>query len=240
MSIKVAVIGSQGFIGTRLISGHPDWLGIDLKSGRDFCDLNVQFSADVVVLLAAYLGHNAEDYKKNLEIYTALVSRYAHKDTHIIYTSSAAVYPPSHRIQYEMSRTNPETIYGQSKLLGERIIKDTIKNYTILRLANVFGTGDGKGVIDRFINGHNIIYGTGKQTRDYISVEFVCRAIERITEDLEKFESQTLNISSGVGQTVSEVFEKYGRGQATYDRARDFDVDYSVLANEAAKEFGLL
>lgn len=240
MWTNVCIVGNGGFIGSRLQAMHPDWEGIDLKSGHNFCDLNVDVDANVIVLLAADLNHSAEAYAKNLRIYLAMVNRFKHKKVHIIYTSSAAVYPSSFRPVNELVMPQPGTIYGKSKLLGEQVITDTMDDYTVLRLANVYGDGDGKGAIDLFKNGVHTIYGDGQQVRDYVYVDDVCAAITKVVENLRAFNKMTLNISSGQGQTVNKIYEKHGQGAQEYVQAREFDVDYSVLGNGAAKGLGLL
>lgn len=240
MWLNVCVVGSEGFIGSRLIEEHSNWDGIDLKSGQDFCDLDINIDANVIVLLAAHLGHTTQDYSKNLQIYNALVRRYRGRPVHVIYTSSAAVYPPSFRPSSEITKPNPDTIYGKSKLLGEQIIRDTMKSYTILRLANVYGEGEGNGAIDLFKRGQKFIYGDGEQIRDYIHVDTVCEAIGDIVKHLSKFDHMTLNISTGKGKTVSQVFDEFGKGKPKYIEPREFDVPYSILENGVAKGMGLL
>lgn len=240
MWTKVCVVGGGGFIGSRLCQMQPDWESVDLKSDQDFCDMNVEIDANVVVLLAAHLGHTAGDYDKNLRIYSALVKRFKNRAVHVIYTSSAAVYSPSFRPTMELTVPKPDTIYGKSKLLGEQIIRDTMESYTILRLANVYGDGEGNGAIDLFKRGQKAIFGDGEQVRDYIYVEDVCKAIATVEDNLDSFAGMTINVSSGKGQTVNQVFEKYGKGKPKYIEPREFDIPFSILNNGVAKGLGLL
>lgn len=240
-SKRVLVIGSRGFIGSNLMMGHDDWGSIDLKDGTDIRD-GIHGNYDVIILLAAHLEHTREAYQHNLEIYAALTDYLvgSKRRPHIVYTSSAAVYTTSNMRQYEFSDTVPGTIYGKSKLLGEKILEDIEASYTILRLANVYGAGEGNGVIDRFIRGGRKIYGDGKQIRDYVSVRSVVGAIEKIVNNPRKYRNQTYNISIGVGLTVGDVFTAYGSGEPVYREPRTFDVEYSVLDNGSAVKAGLL
>lgn len=237
--LKVLVVGSQGFIGTRLCQKLDDYIGVDLKDGKDFCDPIVRGilpEVDIVVFLAASLEQTREAYEYNLKLYTALSSF----EARIIFTSSAAVYTDCDVLHIEKEFPKPQTIYGKSKVLGENIIKDLFENYTILRLSNVFGDGDGKGVIDTFKNGGNTIYGDGKQIRDYIYVDTVVTAIKRVIDAPERYTGEVYNISSGSGRMTKNVFNLYGHGQAEFVSPRESDVAFSILDNTKAMDEGLL
>lgn len=245
---NVLVGGSKGFIGSHFMKRQsvikPSWIGIDMKDNMDIWDVKVdRGDCHAVVLFAARLDHTPQMYRHNLRIYywLSLLSQMA-PNVHVIYTSSAAVYPATtgEPRWYEEEAGDPPTIYGKSKLLGERILQDTMKNWTILRLGNVYGDGDGNGVIDRFKNGQNTIYGDGNQVRDYIHVEKVCDVIVSILNDHKKHNNQIYNISSGEGKTVNQVWEEFGKGEPRYVKARDFDVQHSVLDNSKAVKAGLL
>lgn len=236
---RVLVVGGAGFIGSHLMKRRPDWEVLDLKNGDDFRD-GVGGDYDVIILLAAWLGQEEDDYIHNLAIYNALAESYDRKEKpFIVYTSSAAVYADSNEQHDEIEEPDPSTLYGKSKLLGENIIR-TLFPSTTLRLGNVFGDGDGNGVIDLFKQGVRTVYGDGKQVRDYIYVGRVVDAIIHAAEHEPHYVGHIYNISSGEGLTVNQVFEKHAKGKPLYEDARDFDVGYSVLNNAAAKDDGLL
>jgi nucleoside-diphosphate-sugar epimerase len=199
---------------------------------------------DAVVLLAASLGNTHTDYALNLEIYAALARFMAASvigtQPFVVYASSAAVYGARVGLHYEDEYPQPETLYGRSKLLGEQVVQDVCSDFTILRFSNVFGDGEGSGVVDIFKRGGRTIYGDGSQVRDYISVNKVVEAINRVVASPRRYTNQLFNISSGEGETVNKVFEKYGHGDAIYEDERGWDVAYSALDNALAKEAGLL
>jgi nucleoside-diphosphate-sugar epimerase len=237
--MRVLVAGGKGFIGSNLcksLDSHKVFYEpIDLKDGVDIC--NIQGSDyKVVVLLAAQLDHSDEMYEHNLRIYQWAMKQNAH----IIYTSSAAVYADSKTVHIETDPTPAPTIYGRSKLMGEDVIKASHDSWTVFRLANVFGNGDGNGVIDIFKRGGKNIYGDGNDIRDYISVETVCEAIVKVILNPSGYNKQTYNISSGVPLSTNAAFDLFGKGIANYMPARDFDVAYSVLDNSKAVSAGLI
>lgn len=237
--MNILVAGGMGFVGSnlcRLLDQQGNAYGVvDLKAGTDICNVDAS-SYDVIVLLAADLTHTLAGYLHNLAIYQWA----ARQNAHIIYTSSAAVYGIGIEAHTETDPTPAPTIYGKSKLLGETIIKDTQKDYTILRLANVYGSGDGNGAIDIFIRGGKTIYGAGHDIRDYVSVQTVANAIVRVISDLKAHSRTIYNISSNVPRSTNEVFTQYGAGRPIHAPARAFDVEYSVLSNKKAIEAGLI
>lgn len=237
--MSVLVAGGKGFIGTNLCKllkecdiAHSV---VDLKDGFDICNVDAR-SFDQIVLLAADLSHTRKGYLHNLRIYQWAT----HFNAHIIYTSSAAVYGDSELPHLEDEPTPAPTIYGKSKLLGETIIKDTLQNWTIFRLANVYGNGDGNGVIDIFKRGGNTIFGDGEDVRDYISVEKVAGAIVTVLKNPKSHNKQTYNISEFNPMTTYAAHCEFGTGPAEYVESRGFDVKCSILNNGKAKDAGLL
>lgn len=237
--MNVLIAGGRGFIGSHLCKlltkRGIKYSVVDLKDGVDVCKVDASgFTA--IVLLAADLSHTRLGYWRNLRIYQWL----ARQSAYIIYTSSAAVYGDSTKPQTEDDPTPAPTLYGKSKLLGERIIQDSYPSYTIFRLANVYGDGDGNGAIDIYKRGGNKIYGDGENVRDYIAVEKVCEAILTALLTPNAYNKQVFNISSFQPMTTYAAFNKFGTGPADYQKARDFDVKYSLLNNAKAKDAGLL
>lgn len=236
----ILIAGGRGFIGsnlTRLLDTHDIKYDVaDLKDGVDVCKYPINGAAyDVIVLLAANLNHDMAMFQDNLRIY-----RWAIKQTaHFIYTSSAAVYGDNSLAHTEDDPTPARTLYGRSKLLGEQLIKQALSNYTIVRLSNVYGSGDGNGVIDIFKRGGNSIYGSGDDIRDYVDVKTVCSALKDIALDPKRYNKETFNISSSKGKSTNEIFAEFGTGPAKHLPSRGFDVKHSVLDNAKAKKAGL-
>lgn len=237
----ILLAGGLGFIGSHVASVldglDPDLYEIaDLKEGVDVCEIQDSSAYDVIVLLAANLGHDMKMVQDNLRIYKWAIRQNAH----IIYTSSAAVYADSFEPHTENERTAAPTLYGRSKLHGEQLLKRFRKNYTILRLGNVYGNGDGNGVIDIFKRGGSSIYGMGNDIRDYVSVQVVAEAIKTIALNPSKYNKEVFNISTGIGRTTNQIWDEYGEGVGNYKPGRGFDVECSILDNTKAVEAGLI
>jgi len=150
----------------------------------------------------------------------------------IVFSSSAAVYgTPSVELVTENTGTFPESPYGQSKLIGEWLIRDqavaTGLKHTSLRYFNVVGSGS-EELYDA--SPHNLfplvfkalnesktpkIFGTDYETadgtcvRDYVHVADLALAHVEAAKKLEagtKLEP-VYNLGSGDGVSVREIMD---------------------------------
>lgn len=121
----------------------------------------------------------------------------------IIYTSTGAVYgEPILEHSKEDDELNPNTLYGLSKKMAEDTLiyyeKLGLINYIILRLPNVYGKLNKKGVIFNFINGIKeskivAINGNGLQTRNFLYIDDLCSLIVLLFDYNKK--SDIFNVS---------------------------------------------
>lgn len=148
----------------------------------------------------------------------------------IVYSSSAAVYgtPKEDRVS-EKTATNPESPYGETKLVGEWLLRADQKARNVkwisLRYFNVVGAGHdelGDTGINNLIpmvfsaisrNERPQIFGNDYSTkdgtciRDYIHVEDLAFAHVLATKKLADNYSEILNIGTGLGYSVKEVMD---------------------------------
>lgn len=114
---------------------------------------------------------------------------------HIVFTSSVAVYGkdkqslPLRGKKGKFKETDecfPDTTYGLSKYLAEKIIlywgNITGKTATIFRPFNIYGPGNYKGIIYSFVSeikekNKVVIYGNGKQERDFMYIDDFVEAV---------------------------------------------------------------
>jgi UDP-glucose 4-epimerase len=147
------------------------------------------------------------------------------KVKNFIFLSSSAVYGRGTELPLsEDQPLVPLSPYGASKAAGEALVSAYVSSKKIhngisLRLFNVYGEDQNPlyaGAITRFIERLSkgsapIIYGNGKQTRDFVHVDDVVNAILLATEfDNNRFElpSYAFNIGTGVPLTITDLANK--------------------------------
>jgi UDP-glucose 4-epimerase len=104
-----------------------------------------------------------------------------------VYTSSTGVYGSSAEAVDEQTAPDPQSIYAVSKLRGEDHVKRLLPRMDtyIMRCGNVYGYSKSMrfdAVINKFVFDANFnkmitIQGDGKQSRSFIHVEWVSRAL---------------------------------------------------------------
>jgi len=212
---------------------------------------------DVIIHAAAYVSveesvYNPWIYIENNFYVTERLTRYLSNRQKIIYLSSAAVYGEPVNIPVkETDPVKPKSPYGLSKLLGEKsVIRNSVCNryrYFIFRVFNVYGSGQNRayaGVITVFLdrlrnNSPPIIYGDGSNTRDFIHVRDVTKAVYLA---LDKNFSGIYNLGSGRGITIKDLAEIMiklsGRRDLTpiYGEARPGDIKLSIADITRIKE----
>jgi UDP-glucose 4-epimerase len=168
-----------------------------------------------------------------------------------IFASTSAVYGDLHKDRLsEDDETSPISYYGLSKLTAEAYIRLFHQlygiPYAILRFSNVYGPGQtpkGEGGVvavfnDRIQAGNPIaIHGDGEQTRDFIFVKDVVRAVIAAAQ---KSNQQTIHVSSAVTTTINELAQALSRihgsdVETVYAAARKGDIRHSCLDNRSAR-----
>lgn len=143
-----------------------------------------------------------------------------HKVKKVILISSRAVYGEG-LYKKETDELKPVSIYGITKQVQEQLVKNSCPvAYTILRLQNVYGNYQSvnnpyTGVLNMFmthiINGEPIrIYDNDEATRDFIYVNDVVKAIQRVMLNW-KTDWNIYNIGTGNDITLSELCEAIER-----------------------------
>ena len=219
--MKIAIIGSNGYIGSILVQklkgseneihliDIDDW---DIRTDPDKCKLSFcSLTFDVVVHLAA-LVKVGESVKIPWDYYDTNINGTQNIITHfpgakMIFASTGAAFDP----------TSP---YARSKVAAEDLIKNQCQEYTIFRFFNIGGgnPSNPEGLYAATINacesGIFTIYGTNYNTkdgtcvRDYVHVDDLCNAIiKAIYEPGAMTEYEP--IGSGKSYTVLEYVNTF-------------------------------
>lgn len=166
--------------------------------------------------------------------------------------SSAAVYGNLDTLPLnEEMLGNPSSFYGLTKLTTEHYLRIYHEAfglpYICYRYSNVFGPRQGNGgeggVISIFakaiVQGSPIIiYGDGKQTRDFIYVDDVVEAnILGMQHQVIGIYNVSTGISSSVNLLVDEFRNISGKDiEVVYDKPRLGDIRDSVLATDKSEK----
>jgi len=136
----------------------------------------------------------------------------------VIFTSSREVYGEVEQLPVAEDRPmDPKNAYGASKVAGEVYCRTFQNTYgldvSVLRLANVYGSGDRDRVIpiwlDRARRGEDLeIYG-GAQVLDLVTVALVVAALRRAAE--VSLGGRVVNVGSGVGTPLRDLANRIAR-----------------------------
>jgi UDP-glucose 4-epimerase len=255
------VTGGAGYIGAHVVRAfRNDGIDVvvidDLSSGKaEFVPDGVRFvranlldgtalrsaleGVDGVVHLAGfkYAGVSVDrplhTYTQNVGAMLSLLGAMAEQQIrNIVFSSSAGVYgTPRDEVVTEDTAPDPQSPYGESKLIGEWLLRDqaaaTELHHTSLRYFNVVGSGDPTVydaspynlfpiVCDLLSQGKvPQIYGTdhptpdGTSVKDYVHVADLARAHVAAARALEsgKTLERVYNLGSGTGTSVRQIMD---------------------------------
>jgi len=253
--MKVLITGNKGFIATHLqeylVTHFPDLQIV----GFDIEDNPMDYSKeayDVIFHLAAIarsmdctLDPFNQAHESNVELTRTLLKHFTFG--RFIYTSSCAIYGDAPGVITEVTLPNPNSIYAIQKYLSECYVNFSCSAanlpFTCLRLFNTYGPGQrqfGKypNVIASLIKtfkskGYVEITGDGTQTRDFVYVADVVRAI--VTAALLPSPPKIVNICSGYSVSLNELATKI-TSNIVYIEERPFDIKHQRADNSIAKE----
>jgi dTDP-4-dehydrorhamnose reductase len=156
--MKIVITGSSGFIATNLVTflssnhtvigldklkGANTSLQIDCKTKKLISEINWE-DIDLVIDCAARTDLNGEsinDYNDNYLVIENLINICnTHKIKLIGFSSMLVNQLPLKKI-IDFNYYNPTTLYGESKVLYEKKIKNKSKSYIIVRPTSIWGPG---------------------------------------------------------------------------------------------------
>ncbi|EEB74720.1 SDR family oxidoreductase [Thermococcus sp. AM4] len=174
----------------------------------------------------------------------------------LIFASSAAVYGDNPNLPLkETERPRPLSPYGVTKATAEEYLRVYHELYGLpvvaLRYFNVFGPRQSfnqyAGVISIFINralaGEPlVIFGDGKQTRDFIYVKDVVRANLLVAES-RKANGRVFNVATGRQTSILELAMKIIEITGTtssiiFDKPRPGDIRHSLADISEIRKLG--
>lgn len=193
--MKILITGHKGFIGnllfTQLKWHTDDLIGIDVRDGLNLLTCELPKDVDVIYHLAAQsdVVNSWKDPLHDLDN-IRITARLAHAypKAKIIYANSCAA----------MDKKSP---YGFSKAAAAEYLERFHGNTVNLVFPNIYGKGS-RSVVDIFKSQEHVtIYGTGKQTRDYVHVYDIIQGLILAA----KWKKGTYYMGSGKSTSVLQL-----------------------------------
>jgi nucleoside-diphosphate-sugar epimerase len=202
------------------------------------------------------LGNNRSNLDATVNV---LVAARDAKVKRLVYAASSAAYGNSSLLpKREDMMPDPVSPYAAAKLAGEHYMLSFYRCYGLetvcLRYFNIFGARQDpnspySGVLARFITQmlqgeQPIIFGDGKQSRDFTHVDNVVEAnLLACVAPEDKVAGHVFNIATGVRTDLNQMFRLVKdltgyRGDVIYRPERPGDVKHSV-ADLAQAEYNL-
>jgi len=223
------VTGHKGFIGCHLTKNlkknNIDYIGADKKEGLDIrfhLDKLPWENIDKIIHLAAVSNvrdcefNPQEAQETNVTALRNLIekSKY-HNIDKFIFASSAAVYGNnSYTPLNENSHKFPNSVYGKTKLEGEKWLLESSKelDMNILRFFNIYGKGSQgfMSKLEEHIESREnfTVDGYGKLTRDFIHINDIVDVLIRC---LEPTPDIVYNVGSGKQTSLYDILRMYSK-----------------------------
>jgi UDP-glucose 4-epimerase len=181
--------------------------------------------------VGASLANPAEDYERTVHTTARLLDwiRRRHGGVPVVAVSSAAVYGAGHSGPIpESTAGTPYSPYGYHKAMMESLCRSYSQNFgvraTIARVFSAYGPGLRKQLLWdictrlRAPAAELALDGTGAETRDWLEIHDVVRALAAIGAAIPSADCPAYNVGTGVGVTVAEVAARVLEAQG--DRRR--------------------
>ncbi|MDB5197688.1 MAG: NAD-dependent epimerase/dehydratase [Flaviaesturariibacter sp.] len=207
-------------LGSAPVPGHTTLLHKNYTfSKADFADKGIS-EVDIVFHLGAFApkevnnANNIEAANSNITSLTHLLENLPNVPSRFIFASTVDVYKQSETALTEDNITEPWSLYGWSKLYGEKVLeawasqRDTV--IQVMRIGHIYGRGEEKynKIIPLSIRKllHNekiVIFSNGAELRSLLHVTDCARAIIAAAE-LSKYEGP-INVASSQAISIKEI-----------------------------------
>lgn len=159
--IKTLILGSGGMLGTELSKAFPDAIKItrselDITNEDSIRTMIEEIKPDIVINAAAYTNVDGCEEEKELAFdvngraLEHIAKRCSSAGATLVHYSTDYVFNGSKREYFESDKTDPISVYGQSKLMGEKNIIENMKDYRIIRTSWLFGL-HGKNFVETML-----------------------------------------------------------------------------------------
>lgn len=163
--MRILIIGGNGFLGSHFLKFIPYYreIGINILSTSEkfesdddlvnihFNDFQVVIYCSGIVSIEKCERNPTEAFWVNSKIPSFIARKLAKTKTKLIYISTDAVFDGAIKFPTENVVTNPLSIYGESKLLGEREVLSASESNLVCRVNFVGRSPRGDSLLDYFL-----------------------------------------------------------------------------------------
>ena len=227
--MKSCLIGYSGFVGSNLrkqnrFSDEYNSSNID-NIAKNSYDLAVCAGISAKKWIA---NKNPDEDIKNIKSLADALRDIDIK--HFVLISTIDVYPKPIEVDED---TDPSLesnhAYGENRLWFEAFVKDSFRNYTIIRLPGLFGEGLKKNIIYDLMNDNCLDMINPKSSFQYYPLKNLWNDIEKVISQeirLINFATEPINTQS----IIDKFFEEKSVGSNKSQQANyDFKTKYSTL-----------
>ena len=171
---------------------------------------------------SAYVSKSFDDTINDFELNSFNVLKFLeiikrqNPECKFINISSAAVYGNPLKLPIgEKDESLPISPYGYHKLISEYILDEYNKLWGVktssVRIFSAYGNGLKKQVLydiskKILIEDEIHLFGTGNETRDFIHIDDICRALECVIKS-DNFQSSKINVANGEQISIKEIIK---------------------------------
>jgi nucleoside-diphosphate-sugar epimerase len=166
---------------------------------------------------------------------TNIVNSVKKNNKKLIHISTVSVYGNSNYVD-EDSELCPVTIYGSMKCFAEYIIRSNLKNYSILRVSNLYGRGQKKGIVnylqESYFSDEKKLYfnNDGSMKRYYLHIDELARTINQF---ISKGVIGTYNVIGKDQLTIQELV-------TMFESILNYKFDINYLDAEPLENLGTI
>lgn len=217
--MKILITGAKGRLGRYLSFGGEHKV---IRTDRDILDITdyakvrgviQKEKPEVIIHLASLLGNPCEENKGlaravNVTATSDLLNLGLENGLKkFIFPSSCAVYHQEELYPTkEFENINPQSFYGETKLLAEEAIKG-FEGTIIFRIFNIYGGCFETSLINKLLGKDKVLLFNPKEYyRDYIYYRDVVNLIEEAIQ-CPILPKKVFNVGSGITRTTEEILE---------------------------------
>ena len=241
---KVLVIGASGLLGRSLVEyfvSNDFQVGALSRNCNNQNDKFNNYSVDVLdyehleFVVAQYdivvncIGQITNPIHECVSLNTKgvknIIDAVKKNGNYLIHLSTVSVYGSSSAVT-EGSPVNPESVYGSLKYFAEYQISQNLTNYAVLRISNLYGKGQVKGILGyilrSFRNNEKALFfnNDGSLKRYYLHIDDLSSIVKLI---IDKRAKGVYNVIGSDLLTIKQLV-------ALCEKALDycFDVQYEI------------